>query len=645
MKVYAGGRWQEVSTDQFIRDVAAVTGCTPRKNGRNVRVRCPAHDDHSPSLDIAEGRNGKPVTQCRSHGCDWGAIIEATYGRQPEWEDREPRPSRQPQSEPAASTDDDEFSAVYSYTDADGNEVYQVVRIDHPDGTKKFKQRYRHNRSWRWSKRRQQVPYRLHELAALKPGGTIWFHEGEKAADFFRDQTGLPSTCIAGGSYAKLPTNLASYFAGHHVVIVADDDDSGIAFAARVAHVLLDDDAVLSVRVVRSASGGECDDAVEHFEAGFGVDDFEPVELDTGLTFASLADVEMHSVEFLDEHGLIQADAFHVVAGIKGVSKSTWLAWVAARFTNGDFGPKRRVIWLALNEDSYELDVKPRIVAVGGDPEMVVVLSAGQFTLPDSVAALRRRARQYGDVGCIIIDPLGGAMPAGTNTNFDGDVRDAIAPLNPLAADLKCVMFGVRHVSHKAKSGTLSAAIIGSSDWVNVPRAVIGMMRDQDDKNVRHVQVVTNNRSPNRNGLRFRIEGVPMHEYGLTNEVARVVLEGKSEVNVDEEFATSKERAARGAADRALGEMLTILETEGEQLANDLYQRVAAIVGCSERTVKNARFAEGNKDWFVAREDTDGWHVSRSSKSRGVQADYDPTDGMTFEEAVAMTRDDGTFQA
>jgi hypothetical protein len=68
----------------------------------------------------------------------------------------------------------------------------------------------------------------------------------------------------------------------------------------------------------------------------------------------------------------LQAAAFHMLAGIKNAGKGTFLAHLAA-FTLGEFGERRRVLWIALGEDSYSIDVRPRIEAAGGDVSLVDV--------------------------------------------------------------------------------------------------------------------------------------------------------------------------------------------------------------------------------------------------------------------------------
>ena len=65
--------------------------------------------------------------------------------------------------------------------------------------------------------------------------------------------------------------------------------------------------------------------------------------------------------------------------------------------TRGELGEKRRVIWIALGEDSYEIDVLPRIIAAEGDPQLVKYLRARPAAPPrqhPGAAEVRTRPRR-----------------------------------------------------------------------------------------------------------------------------------------------------------------------------------------------------------------------------------------------------------
>ena len=60
---------------------AVIAGGGPiRRNGRGFRVLCPAHDNHSPSLDIDPSDDGKVLILCRSCGANGSDAVEKVAG-------------------------------------------------------------------------------------------------------------------------------------------------------------------------------------------------------------------------------------------------------------------------------------------------------------------------------------------------------------------------------------------------------------------------------------------------------------------------------------------------------------------------------------------------------------------------------------
>jgi hypothetical protein len=126
-----------VTAAELIAAVERHTGRLGRRKGRNVRLLCPAHDDHDPSLDVAEGANGQPIVTCRSHGCTYEQVLDALgLG------DR--------------GNDGDEWTphgpaiAVYHYVDERGRLLFDVCRT----ADKQFPQRRADPSSksgWRWN--------------------------------------------------------------------------------------------------------------------------------------------------------------------------------------------------------------------------------------------------------------------------------------------------------------------------------------------------------------------------------------------------------------------------------------------------------------------------------------------------------------
>ena len=175
----------------------------------------------------------------------------------------------------------------------------------------------------------------------------------------------------------------------------------------------------------------------------------------------------------------------------KGVGKGTWLARKIADTTRGRLGPKRNVL-IVSSEDSASIDLKPRLVAADADHTRWHLV-VEELMLPRDLYRLEALAARVGDVGLIVLDPVGNHL-GGVDTDKEGLVRYAIGGLNKLADDLACMIVGVRHLAKPRVHGAL-AAVLGSTAWVDVPRAVLAFARDDEDEMVFHVQVVAGNRS------------------------------------------------------------------------------------------------------------------------------------------------------
>jgi hypothetical protein len=335
-----------------------------------------------------------------------------------------------------------------------------------------------------------------------------------------------------------------------------------------------------------------------------------------------LSTVEMLPIVFVDKP-LFQANAFHLIVGKKNAGKGTFLSSVASRFTQGKLGEARNVIWVAAGEDSLSLDVRPRIEAAGGDTARVYCPSITS-KLPEAIAHLREWVQKVGNVGLIVLDPISGMLRAGINTNLDSDVRSVIAPLNQLADDIKCLIVGVRHLRKDASQGALEA-ILGSADWANVPRAVLAIAMDDQDEDIRHVQVVAGNRVPRGTASRsFRIVGARVVEGGEPVAKAEFINgEGK---DVDEMLKSEPVRSNSRTRQTKMA-MLDLLEDasdSGDSIESNALtdQVMAAVNGITPVIIKKA------KDWlkekglikFFPDKDEDGkilqWNIKRTSVPR-----------------------------
>lgn len=178
-------------------------------------ARCPAHDDHDPSLSLCD-KDGKVLVRCHA-GCDQRTVIETLKARGL-WPDREP--SRRPS-----------IAATYDYTDEDGGLLYQVVRTE-PKGF--FQRRPNGDGGWINRKCSRQVLYHLREVLEAP---IVFVCEGEKDADTLRDH-GFVATTNAGGANAPWLPQYTEALRGRDVILIPDNDPPGLRRVTRIARAL-----------------------------------------------------------------------------------------------------------------------------------------------------------------------------------------------------------------------------------------------------------------------------------------------------------------------------------------------------------------------------------------------------------------------
>jgi hypothetical protein len=139
---------------------------------------------------------------------------------------------------------------------------------------------------WLWG--RGKAPYRLYRLLrvteAVQAGERVWLVEGEKDADAMTEQAGVAATTTPGGAGKTWRPEYIEALRGAYVTIVADRDEAGRAHARRAAAALAE--AAAEVVLVEPNVNRPHADAADHLAAGFGLDDFTP--LDTGNEFPCL---------------------------------------------------------------------------------------------------------------------------------------------------------------------------------------------------------------------------------------------------------------------------------------------------------------------------------------------------------------------
>ena len=235
------------------------------------KARCPAHDDRTPSLNIAIDGD-RVLIHCFA-GCSRKEVVEALGRTEALLFLGDARVQVSPRT-----------LARYVYCDALGVPRYAVARLERRGN----KYRYEHPAAdGTWLPGRGEHPpmlYRLPDLLTLGPDSGIWCTEGEKDADTLRS-IGIPATTAPSGSWGKVDL---SPLRGLHGVVICDADAPGIRKGRtrsehlRGAGVRLPDSAILHP-AVEGLKDPDLTEAFEWVASTYGRDhqDFEVLFLNT----------------------------------------------------------------------------------------------------------------------------------------------------------------------------------------------------------------------------------------------------------------------------------------------------------------------------------------------------------------------------
>jgi hypothetical protein len=439
-----------------------------------------------------------------------------------------------------ATTNSRRIVATYDYNDAGGVLAYQVVRFD-PKG---FAQRRPDgNGGWAWNLRGvERVLYHLPEvIAAVAAGQPIYIPEGEKQADLLRSRGRAATTNPMGAGKDKWKREYADVLAGAaRVFVLADDDTEGREHAEEVARSL--HGRVGEVKVVKLYPDSESKrDVIDFYAEHYA----RPEEADRALVAAiegapvwtpngaapstgirprltRIADVTPRRVEYVEE-GLIARDMLTGLVAPGGVVKGLYGIHQAAKLsTRGE-----RTLFIC-SEDALDYIVRPRFQAAGCDGTLAYALSIDTDTgervprFPSDLPLLQIAVEEVRPT-LVVIDPIASYIDPGYDMGKNNEMRLILQPLIDLARTAHVAILVVYHLGKHRERGA-----IGSVAFEDACRQVLTAARDDDDDDLRHVELTKSNIGPTGYGRCLRIVGVPLEIDGEVVEVAKLVDEGRS---------------------------------------------------------------------------------------------------------------------
>lgn len=196
----------------------------------------------------------------------------------------------------------------------------------------------------------------------------------------------------------------------------------------------------------------------------------------------TLSDVEAQPIEWLWRNWLPRR-MLAILGGYGGDGKSTLLAYLMARLSRGGTlpdgtrAPLTNCLILAA-EDDPQYAIRPRLDLHSADVSRIHLLKGTRrdngtqewLDLKRDADIMRGIIRAY-DIGLVVIDPLSSYMPK-ADRNSEGDVRDALMPLQQLMEETGVAIIGVMHVGKTDAPRRATQRLLGSTAFTALARTV-----------------------------------------------------------------------------------------------------------------------------------------------------------------------------
>jgi AAA domain-containing protein len=303
------------------------------------------------------------------------------------------------------------------------------------------------------------------------------------------------------------------------------------------------------------------------------------------LRLTRISDVEAKRITWLEE-SLIARGLLTGLIAAGGTVKGLYGVHLAAKLA------KRGETTLFLcSEDALNYIVRPRFEAAGCDGQLAQALEIETETGPRNLrfpADLPALSAALAEVrpALVIIDPIASYLDAGLDMAKNNQMREVLQPLIALALETLVAIVVIYHLGKDRSRGAL-----GSVAFEDACRFVLTAAKDDEDEDVRHVEVTKSNVGPTGFGRKLRIVGVPLELEGETVEVAKLVDEGRSDKSVPalltRRTTPGPEPEKRDLARQVLIETLVAAAGEGVN-ANTTKETVAGLTDVSLQTVWRA---------------------------------------------------------
>lgn len=558
-------------------------------------AKCPAHDDHNPSLSIGL-RDGKVLFNCH-YGCQPQDIAGAVGLTMKDLflEDTTYTP------QPKAKKEKGVLEREHIYPDPDGKPLLKKLVFRRSDGSKECPWQRWENGKWIWGRGKIEPP--LYMGADRLPEG-VFLVEGEKDVETLK-ALGIAAVSFPDGAKSKWRTEYGDILKGHKVFIVQDNDETGKEFAKMLASNLYG--LAASVKIMDLCEiwpelpvKGDTTDIIQHFGpedgknamiglAGMSAEWEPPKGADPFIScFKTLDEFDEEEATWLVP-GWLPEGQITLMAADGGIGKTTLWCNLITALSNGttcildppDITRKAMRVAFLTTEDSVRKKLKKKLRTAGANEKNILTPDF----LADKEGLLRNlkfntpemsRFIKYFKPALCVFDPVQGFIPPDINMGSRNAMRDCLAPLISLGEECGTTFLIVCH-TNKRKGAYGRDRIADSADLWDISRSVL-MAGYTEDQGVRYLSNEKNNYTELQETMLFTIDSE-----------GRVVREGTSWKR-DREYIQEADLSRSAPKKEDCKEfILDALDAAGEPILSDDLQKKAKEHGYSFSTFKNAR--------------------------------------------------------
>ncbi len=320
--------------------------------------------------------------------------------------------------------------------------------------------------------------------------------------------------------------------------------------------------------------------------------------------------------------GWLARGKMHILAGEKGVGKSTLLYDFLATVTSGGAWPDGTqaevgnvVVWSS--EDDFDDTILPRFLAAGGNPaklfpvEMVVCSDGVErhFDPAHDMAYLLREIRKLGNVAAILIDPIVSAVTGDSHKN--AETRRGLQPLVDLAEDCGAALIGITHFTKGTEGRNPVDRVTGSLAFAAIARIVLCAAADENGQQRRLVRAAANI-GINGGGFGYTLHQAPLPEYDMAAQ--RVAWGARLQGTARELLGDND---TQDQTTKAV-EFITTMLADGPVSSKEMREAASAL-GHAWRTVERAR---DKMPWVIIERREGAWHWRNTAATAHDMVEY-----------------------